>query len=62
MVEAPDAGALDERAQEPTMSPTMWMTREPVKSMTPDPKSSGPDLRLAAAQPLADQNQWDASR
>ena len=61
MVEAPDTGAFDERAQEPAMPPTMWTTREPVKLMTPDPKSSGPDVRLAASQPLADQNQWEAT-
>ena len=42
------------------MPPTMWTTPEPAKSMTPDPKSSGPDVRLAAAHPSVDQNQWDA--
>ena len=46
--------------ENPAMPPTVWTMSEPAKSMVPDPKSSGPDVRRVASHPSADQNQWDA--
>uniref|UniRef100_J3LZH1 Uncharacterized protein n=1 Tax=Oryza brachyantha TaxID=4533 RepID=J3LZH1_ORYBR len=47
--------------QRPATPPTMWTTPEPAKSITPEPKSRGPDVREAEAHPSADQIQWDTT-